>query len=216
MNERAAVPQGKSIFYRSAERSATESQTSEDVGSTRSETHEEINAALDAPSLRLALYDRLSESIQLALSNASQLLSLASQTRIAAEEMAETVLAEARAEQQRLLRENQDLTRELGELQRQISQTREEIKREEEHLRALLTKREALQAELEELERRRRQAVSTLQAQLATIGRLRDALIEHVGAQHAAPLQEQQAQNQSREDSSAEAGSLQSSFGSTG
>lgn len=185
MNERAAVPYGKSLFYQSPGRTPKGGQPPTGSGAgvdgppdqpIRGEASEE----LETSTLRLALYDKLSEGIQKALDNAVQLLDLANQTRSAAHEVAAQTLADAREEQRRLSQVNERLMHERDELRQRLAEIREEIDRQEALLTTLTARREALQRELAELERQRRQVVDVVQSQLTAISRLQESLEDPV------------------------------------
>lgn len=183
MSERATVPHGKSIFYHSPGRNATGAQMSEDANLQNSEACPKPIVASDLAGQKLALYDRLSDGIQLALSNALRLLDLANQTRSAAWELADQMIAEAQQRQRKLIRENEYLANEQDELRRKVSEAREQVNREEVVLRDLAERRQALQSEIEELERRRRQAIEAVQAQLSAINRLQESLVDDAPSQ---------------------------------
>lgn len=175
MSERAPVPSGKSIFYQSQGRASGDTPESRDsqtgMGIVRG-----LRLGSDVDSRELAFYNKLSDGIQQALDNAVHLLSLANQTRVAAREVADAVLAETRIEQSRLLQENASLLQEQEELRRTIAEAREQLDREEAQLKDLVAKRDALRAELEQLEQRRRQLIEAFQSQLAAINRLQESL----------------------------------------
>ncbi|MGQ9676663.1 MAG: hypothetical protein ACUVX1_13455 [Chloroflexota bacterium] len=181
MNERAAVPYGKSLFYQSPGRTARGGQPLTGLGAEvdsppDESTSGEADEGSVAPNLRLALYDKLSDGLQKALDNAVQLLDLANQTRSAAHEVAAQMLANAREEQRKLSEANEKLSRERDELRQRITEIREEIDRQEALLATLADRRDALQSELAELERRRRQVADVVQSQLTAISRLQESL----------------------------------------
>lgn len=176
MNERAAVPYGKSIFYQSRGRTPVDTPEPKDSNQEGMGIARGSGLGLDVGSQELALYDKLSDGIQKALDGAVHLLSLANQTRVAAREVADAILAETRIEQRRLLQENEMLVQEREELRRTVAEAREQVNREEALLKDLITKRDALRAELDELERRRHQVVEAVRSQVAAINRLQESL----------------------------------------
>ena len=163
MSERAAVPPGKSIFYRSGDIGHRSSETE---GGSSSDLPSVAGDALEFKSLKEAFYTRIEESLNLTLNSAIELLSLAMRSRQAAFELAEQILAEAQSERGRLKEENKLLSLQLVELNDKLSEVRSSVELEEERLRSLLQRRQMLEAEVGELERRRAQVVESLREQL--------------------------------------------------
>jgi chromosome segregation ATPase len=181
MTEHASVPLGKSLFYRSTYYGKQAAETSTPTIDPISVVPELLQAKAVDSSVEATFYNKMNESIEQALANAVELLELARQTKLAADQAAEATLARAHEEQAALIQDNCKLSEERDHLKNQIELLREELSLEESQLTAIIAKKSVVQAEMSNLEQRRDDLIEKLQSRLAIMNQIQASLQEGLG-----------------------------------